>query len=164
MQSLSAWKREIVKIFLNASPLSGKTGTTKTLKRAVSEEFFAAFIEATHTSSPTERSHRSSPAWQSWSGSFPLAELTNFQIIIPILINIFFCCYFVLLCRYLTIRLTVCRCTPQYADNYEWFVELAKNFHSVQTQMVSILFIFTISLLHDFSIHLLKMGDSNSLI
>lgn len=28
------------------------------------------------------------------------------------------------------------RCTPRYADNYEWFVELAKNFHSVQTQMV----------------------------
>lgn len=28
------------------------------------------------------------------------------------------------------------RCSPKYADNYEWFVELAKNFHSIQTQMV----------------------------
>ena len=32
--------------------------------------------------------------------------------------------------------LFLCRCTPKYADNYEWFVELAKNFHSIQTQMV----------------------------
>ena len=95
---------------------------------------------------------------------FPPGRANQFPNYYPFMYQLFFRCYFVLLCRYLTIRLTVCRCTPQYADNYEWFVELAKNFHSVQTQMVSILFIFTISLSHAFLIHLLKMGDSNSLV
>ena len=28
------------------------------------------------------------------------------------------------------------RSTPQYEDNYEWFVELAKNFHWIQSKMV----------------------------
>ena len=28
------------------------------------------------------------------------------------------------------------RSTPQYRDNYEWFIELAKNFHMIQTKMV----------------------------
>ena len=28
------------------------------------------------------------------------------------------------------------RATPKYEDNYEWFVELAKNFHWIQTKMV----------------------------
>ena len=28
------------------------------------------------------------------------------------------------------------RSTPNYSDNYEWFVELAKNFHWIQTKMV----------------------------
>ena len=28
------------------------------------------------------------------------------------------------------------RSTPEYKDNYEWFVELAKNFHWIQSKMV----------------------------
>ncbi len=28
------------------------------------------------------------------------------------------------------------RRTEKYKDNYEWFVELAKNFHWIQSQMV----------------------------
>ena len=28
------------------------------------------------------------------------------------------------------------RSTEKYKDNYEWFVELAKNFHWIQTKMV----------------------------
>ena len=28
------------------------------------------------------------------------------------------------------------RSTPKYTDNYEWFVELAKNFHWIQSKMV----------------------------
>ena len=28
------------------------------------------------------------------------------------------------------------RATPEYRDNYEWFVELAKNFHWIQSRMV----------------------------
>ena len=28
------------------------------------------------------------------------------------------------------------RSDPKYKDNYEWFVELAKNFHWIQSKMV----------------------------
>ena len=34
------------------------------------------------------------------------------------------------------VAISVVRCTPAYAHNYQWFVELARNFHQIQTQMV----------------------------